>query len=78
MNHLLGQHRVPIVSLLDGIVMGGGVGLSVHGRFRVATERAVFAMPEVGIGFFPDVGGTYFLPKLPGQLGHYLGLSGAR
>ncbi len=78
MNHLIGQHRVPIVSLLDGIVMGGGVGLSVHGRFRVATERAVFAMPEVGIGFFPDVGGTHFLPKLPGQLGQYLGLSGAR
>lgn len=78
MNHLLGQHRVPIVSLLDGIVMGGGVGLSVHGRFRVATEHAVFAMPEVGIGFFPDVGGTHFLPKLPGQLGQYLGLSGAR
>lgn len=78
LNHLLGQHRVPIVSLLDGIVMGGGVGLSVHGRFRIATEGAVFAMPEVGIGFFPDVGGTYFLPRLPGKLGQYLGLSGAR
>jgi 3-hydroxyisobutyryl-CoA hydrolase len=78
LNYALGTSHVPIVSLLDGIVMGGGVGLSVHGQFRVATESTLFAMPEVGIGFFPDVGGTYFLPRLRGSLGMYLGLTGAR
>lgn len=78
LNHALGTSRVPVVSLLDGIVMGGGVGLSVHGQFRIATESTLFAMPEVGIGFFPDVGGTFFLPRLRGALGNYLGLTGAR
>jgi 3-hydroxyisobutyryl-CoA hydrolase len=58
--------------------MGGGVGLSVHGAFRVATEKAVFAMPECAIGFFPDVGGSHFLPRLPGQLGRFLALTGYR
>ena len=68
----------PYVALLDGIVMGGGVGVSVHGSHRVVTENTLFAMPETGIGLFPDVGGTFFLPRLPGALGLYLGLTGAR
>lgn len=79
LNHALGTSRVPIVSLLEGIVMGGGVGLSVHGHVRVATETTLFAMPETGIGFFPDVGATYALPRLrSAALGAYLGLTGAR
>ena len=68
----------PCVSLVDGIVMGGGVGISVHGSHRVMTERTMFAMPECGIGLFPDVGGTAFLPRAPGELGMYLALTGAR
>jgi enoyl-CoA hydratase len=63
---------------MDGIVMGGGVGVSIHGSLRIATERTVFAMPETGIGLFPDVGGTWFLPRLPGQIGMWLGLTGSR
>ena len=73
-------HRFPkpYVALVDGIVMGGGVGISVHGSHRVMTERTTFAMPECGIGLFPDVGGTEFLPRAPGELGMYLALTGAR
>lgn len=58
--------------------MGGGVGLSVHAPFRIATENTLFAMPETAIGFFPDVGGSFFLPRLDGQLGAYLGMTGKR
>jgi enoyl-CoA hydratase len=68
----------PYVALVHGIVMGGGVGVSVHGSHRIAAESAVFAMPETGIGLFPDVGGSYFLPRCPGQIGMYLALTGAR
>ncbi|XP_077563007.1 3-hydroxyisobutyryl-CoA hydrolase [Haemaphysalis longicornis] len=78
LNNLIASLTVPYVALLDGVTMGGGVGLSVHGTFRVATERTVFAMPETAIGFFPDVGGSYVLPRLPGKLGLYLGLTGHR
>lgn len=77
-NELLGSFPVPVVALVDGICMGGGMGLSVHGPFRVVGPRASFAMPETKIGLFPDVGGSYFLPRLPGNVGRYLGLTGAR
>lgn len=68
----------PYVSLIDGAVMGGGVGISIHGRYRVATENALFAMPECGIGLYPDVGTTHVLPRLAGAYGPWLGLTGAR
>ena len=68
----------PIVALIEGVVMGGGAGISLHGPHRVASEGYVFAMPEVGIGLFPDVGMTYALPRLPGRIGTYLALTGAR
>jgi enoyl-CoA hydratase len=75
---LIKHYPKPYVALIDGIVMGGGVGISVHGSHRVATEHALFAMPETGIGLFPDVGGAYFLPRCPGRIGLYLGLTGAQ
>lgn len=68
----------PYISLLDGVTMGGGVGISVHGTHRILTERTLFAMPETGIGFFPDVGGSYFLPRCPGATGTWMALTGAR
>jgi enoyl-CoA hydratase len=79
LNHLIQSYPKPFVALMDGVTMGGGVGVSVHGAFRVATERTVFAMPETGIGLFPDVGGGWFLPRLPEpEFGTWLALSGAR
>ena len=78
LNHRLHRCPKPVVALIDGVTMGGGVGLSVHGSHRVATERTLFAMPETGIGLFPDVGGGYFLPRLAGQIGMYLALGGVR
>ncbi|NEU13124.1 enoyl-CoA hydratase/isomerase family protein [Methylobacterium sp. BTF04] len=75
---LIGRYAKPYVSLIEGIVMGGGVGLSVHGSHRVACASYGLAMPEVGIGLFPDVGMTYALPRLPGRTGTYLALTGAR
>lgn len=77
-NTVIGEFPKPFVALIDGIFMGGGVGLSVHGSHRVISEFATFAMPETGIGLFPDVGGTYFLPRCPGETGLYLGLTGTR
>lgn len=68
----------PYIAIIDGVTMGGGVGISVHGSYRIATERTLFAMPETGIGLFPDVGGGWFLPRLSGELGTWLALTGAR
>ncbi|MBM6582089.1 enoyl-CoA hydratase/isomerase family protein [Microvirga sp. BT689] len=78
LNIRIKRYPKPYISLIDGIVMGGGVGVSLHGSHRVAGERYLFAMPEVGIGFFPDVGATYALPRLPGETGMYLALTGER
>jgi enoyl-CoA hydratase len=78
LNNFIKHYPKPYVALIDGIVMGGGVGISVHGSHRVAGEKFQFAMPEVGIGFFPDVGATWFLPRLPGEIGAYCALTGER
>ena len=78
LNHLLFAYPKPVVAFVDGITMGGGVGISQPGRFRVATENTRFAMPETGIGLFPDVGGGWYLSRLQGRLGQYLALTGAR
>ena len=78
LNAFIRHFPKPYISLIDGIFMGGGVGISVHGSHRVVTENALFAMPEVGIGFFPDVGGSAFLPHLPEHFGNYLALTGNR
>jgi len=78
LNAQIKAYPKPFIALIDGIVMGGGVGVSVHGSHRIGTEKTMFAMPETGIGFFPDVGGTYFLPRMPKQSGVYCALSAGR
>jgi enoyl-CoA hydratase len=78
LNALIKHYPKPYVALISGIVMGGGVGVSVHGGTRIADETTMFAMPETGIGLFPDVGGSFFLPRCPGRIGMYLALTGAR
>jgi len=78
LNHLLFTYAHPVVAFMDGITMGGGVGISQPARYRVATENTKFAMPETGIGLFPDVGGGWYLSRLPGRVGRYMALTGAR
>jgi enoyl-CoA hydratase len=76
MNARIAKFPKPYVAFMDGLVMGGGVGLSAHARHRVVTEKTRLAMPEVGLGFFPDVGGTWLLSRSPGEIGTYFGLTG--
>jgi enoyl-CoA hydratase len=78
LNHLLFHYPKPVVALIDGITMGGGVGISMPARFRIATENTTYAMPETGIGLFPDVGGGWYLPRKPGRIGMWLALTGTR
>ena len=78
LNQAIAEYPKPYVALIDGVCMGGGIGVSVHGRIRVATEAALLAMPETAIGMFPDIGASYFLPRLPGALGVFLALTGTR
>lgn len=78
MNARLFHFPKPYISFLDGITMGGGAGVSIHGSYRIGTEKLTFAMPETGIGFFPDIGAGYFLTHCPGKTGWYLGLTGNR
>jgi enoyl-CoA hydratase len=78
LNAAIKRYPKPYIALIDGIVMGGGVGVSIHGSHRVAGEKFQFAMPEVGIGFFPDVGGTWMLPRLKGKIGTFCALTGER
>ena len=78
LNGLIHNYSKPYISLIDGLVMGGGVGISYHGSHCIAGDNLVFAMPETGIGFFPDIGSSYFLSRLPGYFGVYLGLTGTR
>ncbi|MCK9993283.1 MAG: enoyl-CoA hydratase [Alphaproteobacteria bacterium] len=78
LNALIKHFPKPYIALIDGIVMGGGVGVSVHGAHRIVSENLRFAMPETGIGLFPDVGGSYFLSRCPGELGLFLALTGTR
>lgn len=78
LNLAIARYPKPYIALIDGVCMGGGIGLSVHGSIRVVTDTALLAMPETGIGFFPDVGASFFLPRLRPGFGMYLALTGAR
>ncbi|KAI2621692.1 ClpP/crotonase [Hypoxylon sp. NC1633] len=78
LDHYIATYQKPYIAFMDGITMGGGVGLSIHAPFRIATERTVFAMPETTIGFFPDVGASFFLPRMAGSVGTYLALTSDR
>lgn len=78
LDHLIASYPKPYIAYMDGITMGGGVGLSVHAPIRIATERTLFAMPETTIGFFPDVGASFFMPRLDGEIGTYLSLTSER
>lgn len=78
LNTYIKRYPKPYIAFMTGITMGGGVGVSVHGSHRIASDGLTFAMPETGIGLFPDVGGTYFLPRCPGEIGMYLALTGTR
>lgn len=78
LNAMIAGYGKPYVAIMDGITMGGGVGVAAHGSHRIVTERTMLAMPEVGIGFLPDVGGTWLLSRAPGRTGYYLGMTGAR
>jgi len=78
LNHLLFTYPVPVIAFMDGVTMGGGVGLALPARYRIATENTLFAMPEGAIGLFPDVGAGWYLPRLPGEIGKFLALTGAR
>jgi enoyl-CoA hydratase/carnithine racemase len=78
LNAAIASYPKPYIAMIDGICMGGGIGISVHSDIRVATEHGLFAMPETAIGMFPDIGATHMLPRLPGELGMFLGLTGTR
>lgn len=78
LDHCLHAYPKPVIALMDGFVLGGGMGLAQGASLRIVTERSKLGMPETGIGYFPDVGGSYFLPRLPGELGRYLGLTGTQ
>ncbi|KAJ4707667.1 3-hydroxyisobutyryl-CoA hydrolase 1 [Melia azedarach] len=77
LNYLLATYQKPLVAIINGIVMGGGAGMSMYAKFKIVSENTVFAMPEAGIGHFPDTGATHFLSRLPGYFGEYLGLTGS-
>ncbi|MGL4575624.1 MAG: 3-hydroxyisobutyryl-CoA hydrolase, partial [Burkholderiaceae bacterium] len=76
LNYVIATYPKPYIALMNGVIMGGGMGIAETGRFRVVTDNTKMAMPEVNIGLFPDVGGTYFLSRAPGEIGTYLGLTG--